>query len=154
MARREIAGPCLFVFWLCGTLQAQDAPKPQPPAATSAPAASRKEPDPLVQLVRSLTPEQKTRLIESIKTWQELTPEVKQALRTRETTLKKALTDEIDTALEGTEISQEQKAVFEKRYKEERRKLDQSLRAELDTRRKAALQEIIGKIKADLSLPK
>ena len=161
MARREIAPfcSCLLVVALFRVIlspaRAEETGKPPAqPAPAPAPApASRKETDPLVQLVRSLTPEQKTRLIESIKTWQELTPEVKQALRARETTLKKSITDEIDAALGGTEISQEQKALFEKRYKEERRTLDQSLRAELDLRRKAGLQDIIAKIKAELSLP-
>ncbi len=157
MARREITPFCsrLLFLALLGVLlaptRAQETEKPPALPAPSHP--NRKETDPLVQLVRSLTPEQKTRLIESIKTWQELTPEVKQALRARETTLKKSINDEIDAAIGGTEISQEQKALFEKRYKEERRNLDQSLRAELDTRRKAGLQDIIAKIKVELSLP-
>jgi hypothetical protein len=107
----------------------------------------------LVQLVRSLTPEQKARLIESIKTWQELTPEVKQALRARETTLKKNISEEMDAALEGADFSPEKRALFEKRYKEERRKLDQSLRTEFEARRKGALQEIMAKIKTELSQP-
>ena len=159
MARREIAPfcSCLLVVALFRVIlspaRAEETGKPPAQPAPAPAPASRKETDPLVQLVRSLTPEQKTRLIESIKTWQELTPEVKQALRARETTLKKSITDEIDAALGGTEISQEQKALFEKRYKEERRTLDQSLRAELDLRRKAGLQDIIAKIKAELSLP-
>ena len=159
MARREIApfrSRLLFLALfgvLLAPIRAEETSKPptQPNPAPTHP--NRKETDPLVQLVRSLTPEQKTRLIESIKTWQELTPEVKQALRARDTTLKKSITDEIDAALVGTEISQEQKAIFEKRYREERRNLDQSLRAEVDARRKAALQDIIAKIKAELSLP-
>ena len=104
-------------------------------------------------MVRSLTPEQKTRLVESIKAWQELSPETKQALRAREATLKKNISEEIDAALEGIELTPEQKASFEKRYRDERRKLDISLRSELDVRRKAGLQEIITKIKADLALP-
>ena len=154
MARGEVIAsvlPFVCALSFCATIQAQDATKsPQP--ETTAPAPNRKETDPLVQLVRSLTPEQKTRLIESIKTWQELSPETKQALRARETTLKKNITEEIDAALEGVEVTPEQKTAFEKRYRDERRKLDVSLRTELDSRRKASLQEIIGKIKADLSL--
>lgn len=133
--------------------RAEDTEKPPAQNSPSPSNPNRKETDPLIQLVRSLTPEQKTRLIESIKTWQELTPEVKQALRARETTLKKSLTDEIDAALEGVQISQEQRAMFGKRYKEERRNLDQSLRSEVDARRKAGLQEIVAKIKAELALP-
>ncbi|RFC43098.1 MAG: hypothetical protein DVB28_001676 [Verrucomicrobia bacterium] len=103
--------------------------------------------------MRSLSKEQKTRLIESIKAWQELTPEVKQALRSRETTLKNNITDEINSALEGAAVSQEQRSLFEKRYKEERRKLDVALRTEFDARRKAGLQEVIGKIRVEIADP-
>jgi hypothetical protein len=154
MAGRKIASGALCLLALCGQLHSQEPTKPkQAVPADSNAVANRKEPDPLVQLVRSLTPEQKARLIESIKAWQELTPEVKQALRARDTAFKKNLSEEIETALAGSELSQDQKTTFEKRYKEERRKLDQTLRAEIETRRKAALQEIVGKIKAELSLP-
>ena len=160
MAGRKITTPVtstLCALSLCGSLLAQEPAKlkPAPPqdSGQAQTPANRKEPDPLVQLVRSLSPEQKARLMESIKTWQELTPEVKQALRARDSALKKNLSEEIDAALEGSEVSQEQKAAFEKRYREERRKLDQTLRAELDSRRKAALQEIVGKIKTELALP-
>lgn len=147
MARRQIAAFCLSALWVCGA----QAEEPQP-AQRPAPAPARKDGgDPLIQLVRSLSPEQKTRLIESIKAWQELTPEVKQALRARDKTLKKNLSDEIDASLEGAQFSPEQRATFEKRYKEERRKLDLALRAEWDARRKAGLQEIVGQIKGELA---
>lgn len=155
MARREVTASVLSLVCaisLSATLQAQESPKPAQ-TEPAAPAPNRKDTDPLVQLVRSLTPEQKTRLIESIKTWQELSPETKQALRARETALKKNISEEIDAALNGVEVTPEQRTAFEKRYREERRKLDVSLRTELDSRRKASLQEIIGKLKADLSLP-
>ena len=155
MAGRKIASAVLGILALCHPLHAQEAEKSKKsaPLDSGQTPPNRKEPDPLVQLVRSLTPEQKARLIESIKAWQELTPEVKQALRARDTALKKNISEEIDAALEGSEWSQEQRAAFEKRYKEERRKLDQTLRAELDMRRKAALQEIVGRIKSELATP-
>jgi capsule polysaccharide export protein KpsE/RkpR len=131
-----------------GVALAKDPPAAAPPAEG---ARSGKETDPLVQLVRSLTPEQKTRLIESIKTWQELTPEVKQALRAREKNLKKTLLEEMEAALAGTNFTQEQKDLFEKRFKEERRKLEVALRTEIEARRKAGVQEISEKVKAEVS---
>jgi len=145
MARRQLASFCLAALCLCGAQAEEPQPAPRP--------ARKDGGDPLLQLVRSLSPEQKTRLIESIKAWQELTPEIKQALRSRDTALKKNFSDEIDAALEGVQYSPEQRATFEKRYKEERRKLDLALRAELDTRRKAGLQEIVGQIKTELAAP-
>jgi hypothetical protein len=113
----------------------------------------KKDADPLVQLIRSMTPEQKNHLIENIKAWEQLTPELKQALRAREKSLRKNISDEVDEALQGVNLSAEQRETFEKRYKEERKKLDLALRMELDSRRKASLQEIITRLKQEVAAP-
>ena len=145
MALRQLAALSVLVFGaLPSHLLAKAPESPETPK-------SAKEPDPLILLVRSLTPEQKARLIESIKAWQELTPEVKQALRAREKTLKKTVAEEIESALADTSLTPEQREQFEKRFKEERRKLDASLRVELETRRKNGIQEITDKLKAEVS---
>ncbi len=112
----------------------------------------KKEQDPLVQLVKSLSAEQKSKLIESIKAWKELTPEVQQALRAREKMLRKSLAEEIEAALANTSPTQEQREFFAKRYREERRKIDQSLRTELEARRKVALEEVVAQLKATLEI--
>lgn len=107
----------------------------------------RKQQDPLVQLIRALTPEQKAKLMESIKTWQQLGPELKTALRVRDKAIRKTLNDEVQAALEGSSLTKEQRELFEKRYREERKKLEASLRAEFEGRRKTALEEMIGSLK-------
>ena len=122
----------------------------QPPSAQAAEKNSRKDQDPLLQLIRSLTPDQKNRLMENIKAWQQLAPELKQALRSREKALHKNLSDEIQEALSGTSFTQEQREAFEKRYREERRKLETSLRVEWEARRKAALEEMTERLKKSL----
>jgi hypothetical protein len=113
-------------------------------------APEKKQQDPLLQLIRSLTPDQKAKLMESIKTWQTLGPELKTALRAREKSLRKSLNDEIASALEGESLTREQRETFEKRYKEDRRKLESSLRAEFETRRKAALEELAVSLKKSI----
>jgi uncharacterized membrane protein len=107
----------------------------------------RKQQDPLVQLIRALTPEQKAKLMESIKTWQQLGPELKTALRARDKAIRKTLSDEVQAALEGSAFTKEQRDLFEKRYREERKKLEASLRTEFEARRKAALEEMIASLK-------
>jgi hypothetical protein len=111
----------------------------------------RKQQDPLLQLIRALTPEQKSKLIESIKTWQQLGPELKTALRARDKAIRKSLTDEVQAALEGTSFNKEQRELFEKRYKEERKKLDSSLRIEFEVRRKAALEDLVRSLKTSVA---
>lgn len=114
---------------------------------------SKKEGDPLVQLIRSMTPEQKSHLIENIKAWEQLSPELRQALRAREKSLRKNIADEVEEALQGSSLSTEQKDLFEKRYKEERKKLDIALRMELDSRRKESLTEIVTRLKQEVAAP-
>ena len=122
-----------------------------PPASSGAPAPpDRKQQDPLVQLIRSLTPEQKAKLMESIKTWEQLGPELKTALRAREHAIRKSLAEEVHAALEGSSLTKEQRETFEKRYREEKRKLESSLRAEFDARRKASLEELVGSLKKSI----
>jgi hypothetical protein len=121
--------------------------KPDDERPESALLPERKQQDPLLQLIRALTPEQKAKLMESIKTWQHLGPELKTALRARDKALRKTLNDEVQAALEGSSFTQEQRDFFEKRYREERKKLETSLRSEFETRRKAALEDLVTSLK-------
>jgi hypothetical protein len=133
------------------TPQEKAPPDSTQPRGQNAKGNAKKEADPLVQLIRSMTPEQKNHLIENIKAWEQLTPELKQALRAREKSLRKNISDEVDEAVQGAGLSAEQKELFEKRYKEERKKLELALRMELDSRRKESLQEIITRLKQEVS---
>lgn len=137
---------------------AEDSPAPTPKPAETKPAeapekSTRKEQDPLVQLIRALTPEQKARLMENIRAWQQLAPDIKQALRARDKALRKVVADEVQAALEGTQLTQEQRELFEQRYREERRKLEATLKTEMEARRKAALEEMIARLKQSVSTP-
>jgi hypothetical protein len=124
-------------------------PDEEKPEAPSPP--ERKQQDALLQLIRTLTPEQKSKLMESIKTWQQLGPELKTALRARDKAIRKTLNDEVQAALEGSTFSKEQRELFEKRYREERRKLEASLRTEFEARRKAALEEMVNSLKKSVA---
>lgn len=88
--------------------------------------------------------------MESIKTWEQLGPELKAALRARENAIRKSLNEEVHAALEGSSLTKEQREIFEKRYREEKRKLESSLRAEFEARRKASLEELVGSLKKSI----
>ncbi len=127
----------------------------RPPAAPPTPSAERagrKDQDSLslLQRIRALTPEQRTRLIENIRTWEQLNPELKEALVAREKAIRKSLLEEMHQALEGSQLTAEQRDLFEKRYKDERRKLEASLKAEMESRRKAALEEMTSRLKKEV----
>jgi hypothetical protein len=127
--------------------------KPNEEKDESLPQQEKKHPDPLLQLIRSLTPEQKAKLMESIRTWQQLGPELKASLRARDKAIKKSLSDEVQAAFEGSSFTKEQKELFEKRYKEERRRVESSLRSEFEARRKVALEELVNSLKKSVLYP-
>lgn len=104
-------------------------------------------------MIRSMTAEQKNQLMENIKAWQQVGPDFKQALRNRESLLRKKLKDEVDAALGDIPVSSEQRAVFEDRYREERKKIDSALRTELEARRREALDEVVQRLKKTLAEP-
>jgi hypothetical protein len=133
--------------------QAFKSSEKKPSEAATGTNPNRKEQDPLVILVRALSPEQKARLLENIKAWQQLSPDIKQALRARDKVIKKTLADDIQAALEGTQLTPEQREQFEKRYREERRKLEANLRTEMEARRKAALEEMTSRLKESVAAP-
>jgi hypothetical protein len=142
------------------SLHAQTEGTPTEPAAAKGAAVtlgerpSRKPVDPLVDIIRSLTTDQKNQLMENIKAWQQISPDLKQALRNRDSLLRKKFNDEVDAALGDTPVSTEQRAAFEERYRDERKKVDLALRAELESRRKAALDEVVQRLKKTLTAPK
>ena len=141
---------CILASWaLLGlSLAATHAQgKPEEEKTEVALPLERKQQDPLLQLIRGLSPEQKSRLMESIKAWQQLGPELKTALRARDKAIRKTLNDEVQAALEGSSFTKEQRDLFEKRYREERKKLETSLRSEFEARRKGSLDELVNSLK-------
>ena len=141
------------------TLRAQpEGTPPEPPPAKGAAATpgerpNRKSLDPLVEIIRSLTTDQKNQLMENIKAWQQISPDLKQSLRNRDSLLRKKFKDEVDAALGDTPISAEQRTAFEERYRDERKKIDLGLRAELESRRKVALDEVVQRLKKTITAP-
>ena len=157
--RTFFAGMLFFSFEEGASLKAQpEGIPPEPPttkgaAATLGERPNRKSVDPLVDIIRSLTADQKNQLMENIKAWQQISPDLKQALRNRDSLLRKKFKDEVDAALGDTPLSAEQRTAFEERYRDERRKIDLGLRAELESRRKAALDEVVQRLKKTLTAP-
>jgi hypothetical protein len=141
---------CALLIGLC-PIARQAHGKPDEEKAEGSPFPERKQQDPLLQIIRALTPDQKTKLMESIKTWQQLGPELKTALRARDKAIRKSLHDEVQAALEGASFNKDQKELFEKRYREERKKLETSLRAEFEVRRKTALEDLVNSLKKSVA---
>lgn len=103
--------------------------------------------------IEALSPEQRKRFEENFHKWANLPPDEKKALRDREELRRKRMAEEIQDALAktGLTLSEEQKAQFARRYAEERRKLEEELRREMNEKRQPRLENIVGQLKKEFS---
>ena len=145
---------------LAGMAIAQDAPKPDKPSERESPALRRPGGGPFVpefgnvrRALEALTPEQRQRFIENLKRWSTLPPEEKKALADREGFRRKKIAEEIDLAIgnTGLTLEGERRAHFARRYAEERRKVEEQLRKELEEKREPLLKDILARLKAEFS---
>lgn len=116
-------------------------------------AANSPEFDNVRKAIEALTPEQQKRFRQNFERWVNLPPEEKRALRDRDELRRKRMTEEIESAIgqAGLQLEGERRVKFAKRYAEERRRLEEQLRREMDEKRKPLVQEIIGKLKTEFS---
>ena len=107
----------------------------------------------LLRTIRTLPAEKKKQLLENIKAWQLLSDDQKQALRDREGQLRKRASEEAASLIADSNLSPEQAEQFQKRYLEERRKVETSLKQELESRRKTELDEIAERLRKEIQSP-
>jgi hypothetical protein len=168
MDRRK---PALIFFFLISGIAAWAAdPQPQqnpagtpvtdtPKPPSNGPLPTKTPADPEFEHVRkalnALTPEQFQRFQQNFLRWSNLSPEEKKMLRDRETMQRQKMLAEAQNALAktGLQLAEEQKALFFKRYGEERRKIEESLRAEMDRQRKPRVEALILDLKNEFSSP-
>ncbi|MHA3775082.1 hypothetical protein ACXR0O_26470 [Verrucomicrobiota bacterium sgz303538] len=103
--------------------------------------------------IDELTPEQRRRFQENFARWINLSPEEKRLLRDRDEMRRKRIGQEIEQAIQqsGLQLNGEQREQFAKRYAEERRKVEEQLRREMDEKRQPRLKEIVGKLTTEFS---
>lgn len=103
--------------------------------------------------IAALTPEQRQRFADNFKRWASLPPEERNVLVDREALRRKKMAEDIDTALNqaGLQLSGERRAQFARRYGDERRKIEEQLRTEMDEKRQPLLKDIISKLKGEFS---
>lgn len=103
--------------------------------------------------IEALSPEQRKRFEENFHKWANLPAEEKKSLRDREEVRRKRMADDIQAALakSGLTLDEEQKAHFARRYVEERRKLEEELRREMDEKRQPRLDGIVGELTKEFS---
>lgn len=109
--------------------------------------------DDVRRALEALTPEQRKRFQENLLRWSNLPPDEQKALRERAEFRRKRIKEEIDEGIKaaGLELNDEGRQQFAKRYFEERRKIEEQLRKEMEEKRRPLVKEIVGRLKDEFS---
>jgi hypothetical protein len=103
--------------------------------------------------IEALTPEQRKRFQDNFAKWANLSPEEKRALRDRDEVRRKRMVQDVERAIQtaGLQLTPEQRAQFAKRYAEERRKLEEQLRKEMEEKRQPGIAAIVARLKEEFA---
>jgi hypothetical protein len=86
--------------------------------------------------------------------WNQMSPEQRNLMRQRETMRRQIITREADAAVRdsGLQLSPQQRARFESRYIQERRKVEQSLRQQIETERQKDIPALIQQLRKEFQI--
>jgi hypothetical protein len=100
-----------------------------------------------------LTPEQREQLRQNFERWKKLPSAKKRMLRERSRMREERIEKDIEAAYKQTELqlTPDQREVFSLRYRQERRKIEEKLRQEMEEKRKPLIQQMIRELKQEFS---
>jgi len=127
------------------------APQASPSASTS---PSRFEL--LRKAFDQLSPEQQEKVLLNLLRWQELSQDEREVLRQRERVQRQKQEASINEAYQksGLQLNDEQRAMFRKRYLQERRRLEEQLAHQIEEKRQIGIAAIVEKLKKEFSSPR
>jgi len=86
--------------------------------------------------------------------WMQMTPEQRNLMRQRENMRRQTITQEADAAVRdsGLQLNPQERARFESRYIQERRKVEQSLRQQIETERQKEIPTLIQQLRKEFQI--
>ena len=86
--------------------------------------------------------------------WMQMTPEQRNLMRQRENVRRQIITRDADAAVRdsGLQLNPQQRAQFESRYIQERRKVEQSLRQQVETERQKEIPALIQQLRKEFQI--
>jgi hypothetical protein len=86
--------------------------------------------------------------------WNQMSPEQRNLMRQRETMRRQIITREADAAVRdsGLQLNAQDRARFESRYIQERRKVEQTLRQQVETERQKEIPALIQQLRKEFQL--
>ena len=153
-----IAGLAVVVFAV-RSAQAQPHGGNQPQqhggnAPRMAPPQQHGGPDPRNRWM-SLPPDQRQAFRRNAERWMQMSPDERKVMREREKVYRAQVQREVDAALRdtGLRLEGEKRAQFEQRYLQERRRIEQSLHQEIDSKRQQQLPALQERLKKEFQEP-
>ncbi len=156
----------LSVFGLsCATAQAQPQ-QHRPPAGRPPPMAAPHGPLPMAQphgppsaqSVRerwlAMPPDARQNFRRNAELWMQMTPQQRALMRQRENMRRQMIMREANTAVRdsGLELNPQERARFESRYIQERQKVEQALRQQIEAERQKELPALIQQLKKEFQI--
>lgn len=104
---------------------------------------------------REMSPEDRQRFRSNADRWAQMPPEQRQELRLREGVRRQRIQREAQAALQGSglELEAERREAYERRYMQERRRIERELREELQQRRERELAPVVERLKKEFTQP-
>src|SRR5207253_7394595 len=148
----------LSVFVLsCAVAQAQ--PQPHRPAGSlGRPPVAGPHGPPAGTSIRerwlAMPPEARQNFQRNAERWMRMSPEERNVMRQRESLRRERIKQETDAALResGLRLNPQERAQFESRYIQERRKVEQELRQQIEAERQKELPALIQQLKKEFQI--
>ena len=102
----------------------------------------------------SMPPDARQNFQRNAQLWMQMTPEQRNLMRQRENTRQQIMTRDADAAVRdsGLQLNPQQRAQFESRYIQERRKVEQSLRQQIQTERQKEIPALIQQLRKEFQI--
>jgi cation diffusion facilitator CzcD-associated flavoprotein CzcO len=135
-------------------------PTPKPaarPSPTAQPKPTRtQKPDEWTEARRvfeQLSPDQKNKFLDNLDQWKAMSPEEQELFRDRELFRREKIAEEIQDAIvkSGLRLDDDQREVYALRYTQERRKIEEALRKEIDIKRRAMVGDMLVRLKTEFT---
>jgi len=133
-------------------------PHGPPPSQSHGPSSGQPHGPPSGQSVRerwlAMPADARQNFRRNAEVWMQMTPEQRNLMRQRENVRRQIITRDADAAVRdsGLQLNPQQRAQFESRYIQERRKVEQSLRQQIETERQKEIPALIQQLRKEFQI--
>ena len=139
--------------WIGGSASAQPPPPPNGPGERPGRGGGARYFRPARERWQQMSPEDRQRFRSNAERWLRMPPEQQRALRDREDLRRQRMRREADAAIKqsGLQLEAEKRELYERRYLQERRRIERGLRQELEEKRQRELAPVMENLKKEFS---